>query len=315
MLKPNEKMNFDEFVKNFTPLYKDAELEKRFKERVDKTAQNLLKFQRRKSHNETQTLIGFLRADREFLNIMLSLVNLSSEKFKRILSAERFAQGDYGVEWNLAKVLKNIKEDDNYAKRIAELFLEGRQNKTLAKQVADFDLAQIELPEQWEKLIRDEKFIKNRILYKLRGEYSDAKGKAVEGVVLAKLKGLQEKYGLTFEHGQVKQVQKEVDYSIPSCSDPFVMIMISYMETTSSTQTTRANEQNSMYQKVEGLNVRYPKEEIALVNVIDGAGWLARRSDLIKMHRGCHYPLTLKMLDQLEPICLRYVPKRFLKRK
>jgi len=105
----------------------------------------------------------------------------------------------------------------------------------------------------------------------------------------------------------VKLVGKEVDHVLPSFDDPYIMVMVSYMETTSSGQTTRANEQQSMYQKIIGENVRYSPNERIFVNVVDGVGWLARRSDLRKMYTGCHYCLNMKTLDQLEPLVCRYV--------
>lgn len=313
MLILESKPAFEEFIKRFTPLYKDAELEDDFFRAVENTAQALLNFQKASEQDQTHTLISFLRAEPEFLNIVLSLTNLSAEKFKRILSAERFAQGDYGTEWDIDRIIREIRRDDEYAIRIAKLFLEGQENPTLIQQVADFYLAQIELPENWESIIRDEKVVKNLIRRKLTGKYNDAKGKAVERLVRVHLNSLNDAYELTFEHGQVRIVQKEVDFAIPTLADPFVMIMISYMETTGSGQTARANEQNKMYQEVIGLNVRYPKEQRILINVIDGAGWLARRSDLRKMHAGCHYALTLKTLDQLEAIVCKYVPAKFFK--
>lgn len=88
------------------------------------------------------------------------------------------------------------------------------------------------------------------------------------------------------------------------------MIMVSYMETTSSSQTARANEQLAMYQKIIGENVRFGRQRV-FVNVIDGAGWLARRSDLVKLYRGCDFCLNMKTLDQLEAIICRYVPDRY----
>lgn len=311
MLILRAKPDFDDFIKSFTPLYKIPSLEVEFSQIVEQTAQALLDFQRSSEHDALQTLISFLRADEDFLSIVLSLANLSQEKFKRILSAERFAQGDYGLEWSLDRILREIRRDDEYARRIANLFLEGQNSSTLTQQVADFYLAQVELPQNWEAVIRDEKVIRNLIRRKLTGRYDDAKGKAIENIVRSRLEKLRRIYGTTFEHGQVKVVQKEVDFAVPTLADPFVMIMISYMETTGSGQTARANEQNKMFQEVTGSNVRFPKEQRVLVNIIDGGGWLARRSDLRKMHAGCHYALTLQTLDQIEAIICKHVPERF----
>lgn len=311
MLILRSKPGFDEFTKTFTPLYKIPSLEAEFSKRVDNIARALLEFQHSSEADPLQTLVSFLRADDDFLSVVLSLTNLSQEKFKRILSAERFAKGDYDLEWDVERILREIKQKNEYAERIAALFLEGRDNTTLAQQVADFYLAQIELPNDWQAIIRDERVAKNLIRRKLTGQYNGAKGKAVENIVQAELVKLENIYGVTFAHGQVQMVQKEVDFAMPTLNDAYVMVMISYMETTGSGQTARANEQNKMYQQVISHNVRYPKDRRVLVNVMDGGGWLARRSDMRKMHAGCDYVLTLKTLDQLEPIICEHVPQRF----
>jgi hypothetical protein len=77
------------------------------------------------------------------------------------------------------------------------------------------------------------------------------------------------------------------------------------METTSSGQTVRANEQNKIYQDIIGRNIRYNENRI-LINIIDGAGWLARRSDLRKLYNGCHYCINYNNLNQLDSIIHYY---------
>jgi hypothetical protein len=167
------------------------------------------------------------------------------------------------------------------------------------------------LPANWSDVIRDESIIGNVVRKKLTGEYTDLKGEYIEGRVKELLDGFQRRYGVGHAHGQVALVGKEVDHVIPSPEDPYVLVMVSYMETTSSGQTARANEQQAMYQKIVGENVRYTPLERVFVNIVDGAGWLARRSDLRKMYTGCHYCLNMKTLDQLEAIICRYVPAKF----
>ncbi len=45
------------------------------------------------------SLKQFLKRDENFLGILLALTNLSQEKFLRILTAQRFAEKDFGKEW------------------------------------------------------------------------------------------------------------------------------------------------------------------------------------------------------------------------
>lgn len=306
------KPSFEDFIRTCTPLLKIPELEQLMRERVRGIVKELLNFE--SSADPAQNLKRFLQKDENFLGVLLALTNLSQEKFLRIITAQRFAAQDFGPEWSASRVFAKIKKDDAFAEQIARLFLEGRDSKVLAEQVADFYLDQLSLPANWSEIIRDQNVIGNIVRKKLAGEYTDQKGAFVERQVSNILDKIQRKYGVTHAHGQVRLVGKEIDHAIPSLEEPYVMVMVSYMETTSSNQTTRANEQQAMYQKIVGENVRYPNNQRIFVNVVDGAGWLARRSDLRKIHEGCHYCLNMQTLDQLEPIILNHVPKKFFKK-
>lgn len=262
------------------------------------------------SNNPAENLARFLQADANFLGIVLALTNLSQEKFLRILSAERFAKGDFGREWGIKRLVRKLNVEPGFAERIAQLFLEGRDSHLLVEQVAAFYLDQLSLPANWDNVIRDPKLIQNVIRRKLAGEYTDKKGDAVEAIIRSKLDRIEQEYGATHAKGQVQLIGKEIDHAIPSTLDPFVMIMTSYMETTSSNQTTRANEQSEMYGIIQRENRRYGTKR-AFVNFVDGAGWLARRSDLRKMHEGCDYMVNLKTLGQLEAIICKHVPEKY----
>lgn len=308
----NPKPSFDEFIQTCTPLLKIPELEAQMRDRVRSIVKELLNFQ--PNTDPAKNLKQFIQKDKSFLGVLLALTNLSQEKFLRLLTAQRFAAKDFGPEWGADHIFRKIKRDDKFAETIARLFLEGRSSKLLADQVADFYLDQLSLPANWSDVVRDENVIGNVVRKKLTGEYTDQKGEYVERKIRDLLDELQTRYGVTHAQGQVALVGKEIDHVIPSLDDVYVMVMVSYMETTSSGQTARANEQQAMYQKIVGENVRYARNERVFVNVVDGAGWLARRSDLRKMHAGCHYCLNMKTLDQLEAIICKHIPVNFFKR-
>jgi hypothetical protein len=272
--------------------------------------QSLLEFQTSSDEDPVQKLKQFLRRDADFLGVLLALTNLSQEKFLRIITAQRFAAGDYGAEWGIEQIHRKIRNDDQFADQIAWLFLEGRESAQLVQQIADFYLEQLSLPDKWLNLISDATLIGKIVRKKLAGEYADKKGEYVEKLVANTIQEL-----APYERGQVALVGgKEVDLVVPSLSEPYVMVMVTYMETTSSSQTARANEQRSMYQKVREERERYPNHpKRAFVNVVDGGGWLARRTDLMKLHASCDYCLNLRKLDTLKQIILAHVPAKYLK--
>lgn len=310
MLILKKKPTLDQFIATCSPLYKIPDLERAMQQRVEEIVRDLLAFE--PETDPIENLTRFLQKDPNFLGVLLALTNLSQEKFLRILTAERFAQGDYGKEWNVDQIFSKMKRERAFAERIARLFLEGRNSDVLVRQVADFYLAQLSLPQNWDTVIRDRSVIENVVRKKLTGEYIDKKGEAIEALIDAKLEKISQTYGVGHERGQVKFLGKEIDHVIPSRDHPFVLVMTSYMETTSSSQTARANEQQAMYQKIIGENIRYGIKRV-FVNVVDGAGWLARRSDLRKLYEGCDYCLNLNTLDQLEAIICYHVPSEFFK--
>ena len=302
---PPPKPPIDEFVKTCTPLLKIPELEAQMRERVQGIVSRLFNFERKKE-SAVDSIKRFLREDKDFLGVMLALSNLSQEKFLRILTAERFAEGDFDTEWGIARVRSKLKADDEFADKIARLLLEGRGNKFLAEKVADFYLDQLSLAENWQDVIRSESVIARAVRHKLVGEYTDLKGEFIEREIRAVLDKVKNIDGIPHEKGQVPLLGKEADHAIPSIENPRVVVMSSYLETTSSSQTARANEQRAMFSKLREDNERYPnRARRILVNFVDGGGWLARRSDLAKMHASCDYCINMNTLKQLAAI-VRY---------
>jgi len=155
MPAPPAKLEFEDFLKTCTPLLRIADLEDEMRLRVAGIVQSLLGFQTSSDEDPVQKLKQFLRRDADFLGVLLALTNLSQEKFLRIITAQRFAAGDYGAEWGIKQIHRKIQKDDQFADQIARLFLEGRKSTQLVQQVADFYLEQLSLPEKWSDLIRD----------------------------------------------------------------------------------------------------------------------------------------------------------------
>ena len=296
------------FIETCTPLAIIDSLEKEISNRVATITNALLGYS--SDEDPATNLTRFLKADKDFLGIVLALTNLSQEKFLRILSAERFSHGDYGLEWNSDVVHRKIRNEEGFAEKLALLFLDGRNNPLLAQLVAPFYLEQLSLAENWDTIIHDPLLVQKAVRQKLEGEYTDKKGDAIESIIRIQLDLIEAKYGVTHTKGQVSLVGKEVDHVIPSISDPWVMIMTSYMETTSSSQTARANEQSEMYGTIQGKNRRYGTQHI-FINFVDGAGWLARRPDLRKLHAGCDFILNLKTLNCLEAIVCKNIPEKY----
>ena len=296
---PPRKATFDEYVASCTPFLKIPELEAETRAKVCGIVEKLLGFT--PEADPEANLIKFMRQDSDFLRVLLTMTNLSQERFRRVVAAEKHGRGIYLEDWTVNKIHRTVSQDDQYASEIASFFLKGRSHPLLAEMVADFYLDQMHLPSNWAVLIQDEAFAGQIVRQMLQGNYSVQRGRHVERIVRDRLDVALQDRGLGHEKGRVWHLAKEIDVAVPDTADPSVMIMVSYMETTSSSQDQRATEQRGMFNDIESLN-RLNRTNKAFVNVVDGGGWLARSNALEEMHVNSHYCLSINMLDQFDEI-------------
>jgi hypothetical protein len=86
---------------------------------------------------------------------------------------------------------------------------------------------------------------------------------------------------------------------------------LTFQETTSSGQSTKARDMLAAFTRINESNSRYGENRV-FVNFVDGGGWLARKRDLERLVDQCHYFINLKNLDMLEAIVLAYVPQSYI---
>lgn len=190
---------------------------------------------------------------------------------------------------------------------IAVLLIDGKRDRELEQHVPRYYLDMLNYRE-----IQGGSQAARRVRYKeaLIGTYGAQKGRRVEDSIREKLGAIEAKYGVGYGRGRSRVIETDIDFAVPSTDNPWVIIMCSFQETTSSGQTTKAKDMLSAYERVCRLNSRYG-ENRAFVNFADGGGWLARKRDLERLVEHCHYFINLQHLDMLEAIVLQHVPERY----
>lgn len=79
------------------------------------------------------------------------------------------------------------------------------------------------------------------------------------------------------------------------------------MVTTGSGQSTKRETMISVAKEISNWNM-HDGDKIIFVNVIDGAGWLARQKDLKRIYNASDYVINLSNLEELKNI-IRYYYK------
>ena len=103
-----QSTTFDEFVKTCTPLVKFPEFEDTMRQRVCEIVSRLLGFDY--ESDDAGSLVSFMRADLDFFKVLLKMGNLSQEKFRRVISAERFARATSVMSGRSAKSITGSAE-------------------------------------------------------------------------------------------------------------------------------------------------------------------------------------------------------------
>lgn len=217
----------------------------------------------------------------------------------------------FDSEWNFNRIKSQIRKDDDFAKIIAKLLVEGTEDKGLKKLLPRYYLEKLNL-----KKVAGEPEIKRKLKIKeqeSRKWYGILKGNRVETIIGDGLERIKLKYGVSYDKGRIDLIHTDADWVVPGKEDPYVVIMVSYQETTSSGQTNKARDMYRGYERVRERNMRY-KEKRVFINFVDGIGWLARKADFKRLVEECHYFLNLKHLDMLESIMKKHVPGKFFKK-
>ena len=239
------------------------------------------------------------------LNVILKDIDLSEEKFKRVVSLLRRngrIDGGFDQEWGISKIKSKIHSAPDFARSIAKLLVDGKRDNDLVESIPRYYLDTLNYRE-----IKGSSQAARKIRYKnsLIGTYGGRKGHRVEAGIAKRLSAIEERHGIGYEKGPSRFIDTNVDFAVPSVNDPWVIIMSTFQETTSSGQTTKARDMLSAYDRIRHSNSRF-NEHRAFVNFADGGGWLARRRDYERLIEHCHYFLNLQHLDMLDPIVLKH---------
>ena len=269
-----------------------ADVERAFQEEVGQTVNKILLSKAQNGGRlPVDVLTDYLDAGRDAenrLKVIIGFSHGSVEKIKRIYEA-MFP----GVSWS------RLRHDEDIRRRIASFLVNQSDDKIF---VPPFIRNNFFLPDNWIELLQDRDYLRAIVQGNMQSKYAVGIGDALESEV----RRVVESAGYSYEKGPVGIVDdKEVDVAVHNTSEPQVLIMSSYQLTTSSAQSSKANEQLRMYQDVRNYNSsrgQRNKPDVLFVNVIDGGGWLARPNDLQTMWRECDYCFSRSNLEGLSEV-------------
>lgn len=295
MTKP-EKLAFSDFLDSMTSFY----INKNFEDRMESEQKNRLR-ETKKIYKNIETistyegLKSYICEEKNSLHNLTSLLGLSEENFKRIVSMIRRNKDEkFTSEWSINETRKKMMSDEYYMKEICELLL---GEKDYSKDIPRFILDQLLIDAPKLKAFSTGKVLSEMIKKAFKGTYSAQVGREVENLVE---KILQEHISNEYECRK-KVFDRNIDFVIPNVQTPKILIEVSYMVTTGSGQSTKRETMINVAQAVSNRNM-HDNDQLIFINIIDGAGWLARQKDLERIYTASDYVLNLKTLRLLGDI-------------
>ncbi|MCY4009329.1 MAG: hypothetical protein OXF22_06215 [Anaerolineaceae bacterium] len=292
-MKKPDKQQFEELVEATSHFLIFDAVEKDIEQEVATRTRDQLLQAPRNGDSPYQILLKYLKNPnasiaKERLRFLLSLSGGSFERFQRL----------YEAEWPHKKAA-DFWEDDEALPVIVRLLLGEASIRT---ELPNFVKRFFILPVDWLERLQDPILTANLVASKMTSKYSVAVGNALEDAFRRVVADITPYY----TKGKVRIVEnKEVDIAIPNVQEPEIMVMCSYNLTTSSSQTSRAHEQERMYDgtvRHNRLTRTNGGKAAILINVLDGGGWLSRRKDHRRMYESCDYCFAHSQLGEFRQL-------------
>lgn len=299
--KPTTDTKFKRVIDKNTFYLYDRDFEEKYEGYISSIKETLLVLRNKVATEglKRDSLVDLIRNKENGLRALLALTGISNEYLKRLITLVRVIDdkelnelalkdrwptetegiSERGVsEWSDTKIAGLIKENENFAKGIVNIFFEGSSVPALTEALPLFELKKLSV----EKLeFKIESLVDTLIRYKEKGSYSGKKENNPEVLIEKVLEELEIPHvtgDLQKLVGVLDEEKRTMDFIIPDQKNPLLIIESSYVVTTSSGQGDKAKTEINIARFIKKY---YPKARF--IGFVDGIGWYVRKNDLKRM--------------------------------
>jgi len=299
------KIEFDELFNSTTMFYVNEENEQEFEREIQNKVDEL--YLELQSINTKEGLKKYIVEHKDSLDNLTSLMEISTERFKRMVSMIRKDRGFvFSTEWGLGKIRTAMMESPAMMESVLNLILNGRDDENLKAKIPSFYLDNMVVDKTTLRKLTDKNLIRLFVKRGLEGKYSNKIGDLILRQIEDKIRAVCAKHGLEYKDDvRVPILDRTVSFVLESPLNPKIIIDVSFSVTTSSSQNSK---KESARKTVEVLNrQRESGNNIIYINFLDGAGWIGRQADMREIHRCSDYVLNFNNLNLLEDIVDSYI--------
>lgn len=294
------KLSKDAALKSITMFLIDEKTEAKYQKKV---ASELAAYQSSMLRIATKEgLEEFIRSDENAIERLITILGISGERFNRVISTIRFQKGFlFTTEWSDTGLRKTLLENQSWMDEFCELLLNGRNILKYKEIIPAFTLNYFHIDtEVIARICSDDvlgRQIKSTYSTKYNKEITYAYAKRVDD----KIRVIVGKYGLHYENMPIPIPGIPNDLlNLIHDKEKYIIVNYQYSVTTGKGQSDFSDKLTRMRKFVRN------NENIKMLSLLDGAGWLVRGADWNEVYGSCDYFLTLNTLDNLENIIKEY---------
>ena len=299
------KIEFEKLFNSTTMFYVndkyEEEMEKEVQAKVDELAGEL------QFIHSKEDLKQYIIDHKDALDNLTSLMEISTERFKRMVSMIRKDRGFvFSTEWGLGKIRKAMMDSPAIMESVLDLLYDGRNDERMKAKIPFFYLDNMGITEATLAKLQNKDSIRLFVKRGLEGKYSNNIGDLILEDIERKINQVCVKHGLDYEKNvRVPILDRAVSFVLESPTDPKIIIDVSYSVTTSSAQGDKKNAARKTEDTLK--KEREKGNQIIYVNFLDGAGWIGRQADMREIHRCSDYVINFNNLNLIEDIITSYV--------
>ncbi len=289
-----EKIKLVDALKTTTMFLIDQTIEDSFEKEIEETISEY----RSKMSNiaDMDGLARFVKSERESISMLETLLGISGEKIKRVVTMLRVMKGyTFDTEWDERRIQKELTSNNALMKEFCELFVNGKNMSKYQALIPNFILQDFKIDVDTIGRLSSEEFMRSLIKARMIAGYSSQYSQVYDKLIKNSLEPLALKEGLELQ-------QKVFTNTHSPCyviTDKRKRIIFTY-----SFQSTTSNNQNKFADNhVSPIYESSRTEDYTLVvNILDGAGWIGRSTAYKKIYHDCDYFLNLQNIGQVEQI-------------
>ena len=241
-------------------------------------------------------LVKFIKSERESISMLETLLGISGEKIKRVVTMLRVMKGyTFDTEWDERRIQKELSSNETLMTEFCELFINGKNMPKFQALIPNFILQDFKIDVDTIGRLSSEEFMRSLIKARMIAGYSSQYAQVYDKLI---------KNGLEpFALNEGLELQQQVfsNTTIPSyiITDKRKRIIFTY-----SFQSTTSNNQNKFADNHVApiYEASRTEDHTLVVNILDGAGWIGRSTAYKKIYHDCDYFLNLQNIGQVKQI-------------